>query len=108
MKILKKRENAMLEPRYKVIFSTFVLLRLLKSDPSLGFNNKKQKCSLSIFNKCQKRFLHQNYLWMLKFQQQKKVFFYNFRILFLYSVRVRGEVVSRGKFDADQRIFKHC
>ncbi len=42
-KILKKWENALLEKNFKVIFSTFFLLRLSLSDPLFGFYSKKPK-----------------------------------------------------------------
>jgi hypothetical protein len=42
MKILKKRDNALLEKNLKVIFSTFFLLKLSQSNPILGFYNKKK------------------------------------------------------------------
>jgi hypothetical protein len=44
MKILgKKRENALLEQNFNVIFSTFYILKLSKNNPILGFYSKKAK-----------------------------------------------------------------
>jgi hypothetical protein len=37
IKIYKKHENALLEKNFKVIFSTFFLLKLSDSNPSSGF-----------------------------------------------------------------------
>ncbi len=104
----KKRENALLEKNFKVIFPSFFLLKLSLSDPLLSFYSKKtEKCSLYIFFKnIKKRFFSKNIVMSTKTFKTKKVLKI-FKIFFLCSVEgVRCG--SRQKFDADRRIFKHC
>jgi hypothetical protein len=56
-KILKKRENALLENNSNVIFQLFYLLRLALSDLLLGFySNKIEKSSLSCLKSIKKHF----------------------------------------------------
>ncbi len=67
MKILKKRENALLEKNSKSYFQPFFLLKLSQSNPILGFYNKKtKKYSLHIFKiRPKNEFLQTNYLGVL-------------------------------------------
>jgi hypothetical protein len=79
--ILRNCENVLLEKMFKVIFSTFLVLRLSLSDPFIGFYSNEKYDYIFL---CQKRFLHQNYLWILKLKQK----------VFVTVYRVRGAVVS--------------
>jgi hypothetical protein len=103
----KKPENALLEKNFKVIFSTFFLLKLSQSNPILGFYKKSQKMFTTYLqNKIKKRVFTKNLLRCFKTFKTKKVLkIFNFFLL--YSVP-DAPCDSRRKFHADRRIFKHC
>jgi hypothetical protein len=77
MKILKKRENTLLEKISKSYFQPFFLLKLSQSNPKLDFYNKKaKKYSLPMFKiRSKNEFLQKNYLGVLKsFENFQKTF----------------------------------
>jgi hypothetical protein len=103
MKILKKRENALLEKDFTFIFSTFFLLKSL-SDPFIRFKKTKKIHYTEYFLKISKNIvLHKNYLWKSNFQNLNMHEKFKF---FLYSVE--GAQCGSWRVDADGRKSKQC